>query len=1166
MNKSALKTFATNARRELLKKVEAKAMKIGITEDNIKKVDIESSDAIFIDGRQLSKEEKIQRDRLIDRINQIGFKRVIEEVAYTWFNRFTALRFMEVNDYLPTKVRVLSSAYRDSAEPDIIKEALSLDLDLNKEYIYELKMNNSSEELFKYLIIKHCNDLNRYMPFMFETIDDYSEILFPDGLLATDSFLRYMTNTDIIPEGNWKEIEVIGWLYQYYIVEEKDQVFANLKRNIKISKDTLPAATQLFTPNWIVRYMVENSLGRIWIENNPTSKLRPEWRYFLDEANQEETVINQLDEIRYKNVNPEEITFLDPSCGSGHILVYAFDVFYDIYLEKGYVESEIPQLILEKNLFGLDIDDRAAQLASFAVMMKAREKSRRIFRNAVKPNIYSIQESNWLTDEMISNVSGNDNQIRDILSYIRDTFLDAKEYGSILEIEPFKYELIENRFKEYINEQADLVEMIDKQIIEDNLPALFKQSLMLSGKYDVCCTNPPYVGKNGMGKKLYDYIGENYPDSKTDLFAVFIERGFNLVKEKGFNSMVTMQSWMFLSSFEKFRTKLINEKSITGLLYMDNMVMGIAFGTSAAVFRNKKIWDYKGTYTEVKYTDLNSDDIPKFFPIKENKNNEISIEDFTNLPGAPFAFWLSDNYKKAFSKNIFIQDFGQTRKGMVTADNNRFIRHWSEVNIHKIGFNCNNREEAKNTDSKWFPYQKGGGYRKWYGNNGDVVNWENEGYELLNMKGNGYKVGSTNHNLEFIFKPAIIWNKITSGKFSARYSEEGYLFDDASPFFSGDEQMSKYVLAILCSKIGEEFLKIINPTVNFQPGNIGKIPLIVSEKYFDEIIRITNENINISKKDWDSFEIAWDFKVHPLLAYNYNGSRISVAYENWESETIERINKLKVNEETLNSIFFEVYGLQNEFNPYVKSEDISLRKADRARDIKSFISYMVGTIFGRYSLNKEGAVFAGGEYNSSYYKSIPVDRDNILPILPGTYFEEDIVSRIVNFVRISYGEENLNENLDFIADALGRKNSEASKETLRRYLLNDFYKEHIKTYDKKPIYWLFTSGKEKAFNCLIYLHRYDRTTLSRIRTDYLHDYQIRLDAEKRDLLNIIEGDSTAKEISNAKKELKSLEKKIDELKSYDELLHHMADMQIEIDLDDGVKVNYEKFEGLVAKI
>ena len=1159
-----MRVFATESRKELLERVEIQARKIGITLESIQKAEIEGSDAALVDGKRLSEEEGAARDKLINRINEIGYDQVMEEVAYTWFNRFTALRFMEVNDYLPTRVRVLSSDDLNSAEPDMIKEALTLDLDVDKELIYNLKMENKTEKLFKYLIIKHCNDLNRYMPFMFETIDDYASILFPDGLLAVDSFVRRIANTEIIPEDSWRKVEIIGWLYQYYISEEKDLVFANLKKNIKITKDTLPAATQLFTPNWIVQYMVENSLGRIWAESYPDNHLKSHWSYYLDETEQDEKVMNQLEKLRYKNVNPEDITFLDPCCGSGHILVYAFDLFYDMYLEKGYIESDIPKLILEKNLFGLDIDDRAVQLSAFAVMMKAREKSRKLFAQEIYLNIYVVQESNWFTDEMIADVSKESNETYEMLHMIRNKFVDAKEYGSLVDIELCEFESTEERFKEYKAEDANLNELINKKIIKEKLPSLLKQAKIFSQRYDVVCTNPPYMGRTNMSPKLRQYIETHYDEVKADLYSTFLIRGFKWVKPIGFNTMVTMQTWMFLPSFKKMREFIIQNKTISTLLYMDNMVMGIAFGTSATVLRNYKIRDYKGNYTQIKYRDLNEIQEPEVFPNPKNLSNSVSLESFYKIPEWPLAYWMSEKATNHFN-NKNIGDYINTREGMTTADNVRFLREWFEVNSRNI-----NMEAGENLldigNKKWFPYQKGGPYRKWYGNHSMVVNWHKDGKEIKNNRDeNTNRLRSHNYNGNYSFKSGITFSTVSLGEFGARFAPNGFLFDaTGSMGFSDNKNDVWLVLALLNSAVSKYYFLALAPTIHFKLNKIMAIPAILEKEV--ELIKLTKECIAISKNDWNSFELSWDFKQHPLLKYQENANLIETAYGNWASHAESHFNQLKANEERSNRIFIENYSLQDELSPEVDEKNITIRKANLESDIKSFISYAIGCSFGRYSLDEEGLIYAGGEFDTTRYGRFKVDVDNILPILPDAYFEDDLVTRFAEFIRATFGGESLAENLGFVAEAIGRRQNETVGETLRRYFINDFYKDHVKIYKKRPIYWLFTSGKEKAFNCLIYMHRYDEATLSRIRTDYLHEYQVRLEAEKEDLLGIIDGNSTPKQMSDAKKNLKSLEKKMNELKAYDELLHHMADMQIEIDLDNGFSVNYEKFKGLVAKV
>lgn len=1156
MNKIALKNFATNARKELIEKVKAMAFRIGITEESIKKAQFEGSDAIYIDGKQLTKIEKKQREKLISRIKEIGYMQVVEEVAYTWFNRFTALRFMEVNNYLPSKVRVLSSNNPNSSEPDILKEALTVDLGVDKELVYELKLNNKTEELFKYLVIKQCNSLNKILPFMFETIDDYKEILYPEGLLVKKSFLREMTDLSSIPESDWQQVEVIGWLYQFYISEKKDQVFADLKKNIKITKENIPSATQLFTPNWIVRYMVENSLGRIWYESYPNSLLKSDWKYYIDEAEQEEIIINKLEEIRFKNVNPEEITFLDPCCGSGHILVYAFDVFYTMYLEKGYIDQEIPKLILEKNLFGFDIDDRAIQLASFAVMMKAREKSRSVFGQGIELNICAIQESNWMSDEVLDVLIDKSappiDQIKQrvVIEYLRNAYWDAKEYGSILNINSLEIDFIFKRMDELVYESGDIFKTILNLEIAEKLPSLLMQTKVMGNKYDVVCTNPPYMGSSGMGEKLNEYVKANYPDSKSDLFAIFIEKCGNLTKINGFQSMITQQAFMFLSSYEKLREKLILKDTVNmvhlGARAFED-IAGEVVQTTAFVIKNSNIKNYTSTFVRlVGYENAQLKE--RNFLRKENRYLSKK-EDLHQIPGMPIAYWVSDTVRQNFQQNSSLYSITTSSSQNVTGNNTKFVRfHW-EVEDAKIG-----------VGNRWVFYAKGGGFRKWYGNLVDVVDWSFEAREV-------YRKGHASQIIpeEYWYKMGITWGLISSSLPSFRLLPEGSTFDKGgSSIFIDNMENYFYVIGFLNSKVSLELLKCLNITLNFQVKDIRNLPIkIESLTYVNTLVE---EILKVSKKDWDSFEISRDFINHPILTYKENLTRIEDAYINWSKYADDQFYTLKKNEEELNSVFIEVYDMKYEMTPEITDQDVTIRRAVEERDISSFISFAIGCMLGRYSLDHEGLVYAGGKFDQEEYKTFTANRDNILPILSDAYFEGDMVSRFLEFIKITFGEENLAVNLEFIADSLGKRDGETDKERIRRYFLTDLYKNHVQIYKKRPIYWLFTSGKQKAFNCLIYMHRYDKSTLSRIRTDYLHELQTRMDAEKKSLLVIINGDGLTKEISNAGKELKSLDLKIEELRAYDELLHHMADMQIEIDLDDGVAVNYAKFEGLLAPI
>lgn len=1169
MNKSALKSFATEARLELLEKIQLQARKLGITPDTIQQASLESSDAIYIEGERLLEVERKQRNKLIARIKEIGYDRVMEEAAYTWFNRFIALRYMEVNDYLPTKVRVLSSVNPDSSEPDMFKEALNLDLPINKELVYNLKIENKTDELFKYLIKIHSNDLNRYMPFMFETIEGYTEVLFPEGLLGTDTFVRKMTDVNVIAEEEWTKVEIVGWLYQYYISEENERV---IKAKKKYRKEEIPYATQLFTPEWIVRYMVQNALGRYWVESHPEHRdLIGNWEYYLENPNPEPDFEEKIAPYINKELNVEDIKCFDPAMGSGHILAYMFDVLHEIYSKCGYLDREIPRLIIEKNLYGLDIDDRAYQLASFTVVMKALQYNKRFLRSiereALIMNLTSIQETNALSDEEIAFLAGESSgEHYDEMYNFIDQFKHAKVIGSLIKIEYLNEEYLQKRLVAIETLDGNLFELDMKERTLTLLKQLFKQVGIMKIQYDVLVTNPPYAGNKYLTSEVANYLQVNYFNVKSDLFSAFIDYSFKITKPNGQIGLLTPFAWMFITSFEQIREQIVNEKNISSLVQLEyNGFESAMVPVCIFTLRNYQV-NVTGEY--IKLSEFKGIENQSIKTLEAVKNPTVQYRysflqyNLNKIPGSPIAYWVSENAILNFSHSKF-SDLATARAGMITGDNATFMRLWHEVSFTKVGSNINSRKNAVESGKKWFPYNKGGGYRKWYGNNEYLVNWENDGYDLKNTKDKNGKVPAHAFNHEYIFKKAVTWSSITSSKFSARSCEGGALFDAGGSFAKVDIKHD-YVLGFLNSKVAEYYLNLLNPTLNFQKGNIESLPLIESslENKVNEIVEI---NKNISRIDWNSFETSWEFEQHPLLKFRTVNDRIVNSFEKFKEFQEQQFSLLKENEEELNRIFIDIYSLENELTFEVE-EDISFRITNIEYDVRSFISYAIGCSFGRYSLDEEGVIYAGGEFDLSRYTMFRADEDNILPILSGPYFEDDIVSRFIEFVRVTFMWENLEGNLDFIADALGRKKNETARETLRRYFLTDYYKDHLQTYKKRPIYWLFTSGKEKAFNCLMYMHRYDKTTLSRIRTDYVHEVQNRMDAEKNDLLNIINGDSTVKEIASAKKELKSLEKKIDELKKYDELLHHMADQQIEIDLDDGVKHNYELFKGLVAPI
>jgi type II restriction/modification system DNA methylase subunit YeeA len=1157
LNKSAIKNFAVTARVKLMEAIGQKAYELGISKTAIKEPEV-YQDGFQINGHFFKKYQIKQRNKLLQKINDQGFEQVIEEVAYTWFNRLIAIRFMEVNEYLPTGVRVLSSIDQVKVEPDAITDVLTIaeELDLDVDLVYRLQDENDTDELFKYILVKQCNKLGEIMPMMFEQIKDYTELLLPDKLLTEGSVVHDLVN--MINEEDWKEqVEIVGWLYQHYISEKKDQVFADLKKNKKMTKENIPAATQLFTPKWIVQYTVENSLGRLWLESHPNEKLQKEWEYYLEEAAQEPEVQEQLERLKNKELSPEEIKVLDPCMGSGHILVYAFDVLYKIYQNAGYAERDIPQLILEKNLYGIDIDDRAAQLAYFALMMKARSYNRRIFRKKIELNIGSIQESNEISAETLQFLFEHVEEHEGVQA-LSETFLNAKEYGSILNVNPIDFNLIE-RLVETLrqsNEVSNIFDIEHRDTLLKHLPFLIKQAKILRIKYDVVVTNPPYMSQKGMNAHLYDYVKQHYPDSKLDLFAVFIERLHELAKDAGFYGTIVQQSWMFLSSYEKLREKLITESLQYNMIHLGPRAFEDINGevVQSTSFVNRKLSSrtYKGTY--IRLVDFET-------PTLKMKNYQtapkyvISQHEFSAVPRAPFAYWISDKVRKGFTKNESLEKVADAKKGLDTGNNHRFLRLWHEVSFQKIGFSLTNRQEAKDSKKKWFPYNKGGGFRKWYGNQEYMINYEHDGLELASYSASNLR------SPHLYFQECVTWSSLSTISFSARYSPVGFLFDNGgSSAFPKNIDIYE-LLALMCAKTSDYFLGIMNPTLNFQPGNISKLPYVPLDQHTREhIIRITKENIALSKRNWDSYQTSWNFKKHPLAGQE--SKTIQSAFEKWNNSTNSQFLHLKQNEEELNKIFIRLYGLEAELSPDIDEKEVTLNKANREDDIKSFISYAVGCMFGRYSLDQDGLVFAGGVFEGRKYQTFPVDKDNIIPITDDEYFEGDMVSRFIDFVCVTFGQETLEENLDFIAGVLTKKANETSRQRIRRYFVKEFYRDHLQTYQKRPIYWLFDSGKQDGFKALIYMHRYEVGTLARVRTDYLHALQRKYESEMSRLDVIQESDVSTQEKTKVKKQSEKIQKKLLECQQYDQVIAHVAHQQIRIDLDDGVKVNYAKFQNI----
>ena len=1189
MDKTAIRKFAEHAREKLLEDIKYKAGTVGITENGIaEKLPQSTSDAYFYDVgtkdyTKISGIEIKQRDALVKAIQtkersyksyQEAFENVIEEVAYTWLNRLIAIRFMEINDYLPSGVRVLSSENKAKKEPDLVTIPFDTDLEFTsyeQDRIIQLKDDNKLDELFRMLFIKQCNKLHDILPELFEETDDYSELLLTISFTDPEGIIHHLIND--IEDGDFRindemytddgkikadgQVEIIGWLYQYYISKRHDEVIAVLGKK-SITKKDIPAATQLFTTDWVVRYMVDNSLGRYWIERNPQSKLAEKLEFFVTPKNGE---IQYVDE----KINPTDLTFFDPCMGSGHILVYAFDVLMEIYREVGYSDRDAVLSIVENNLFGMDIDKRAYQLAYFAVMMKARSYNRRALTKGISNNLSVVEESNFI-DKFSCDRLTTDSEQNKIGEYLVEAYRDAQEIGTLQTIEKKDY----TGFATYLNNienSAGQIDLFSTGWLNDTLPKMLqltKQAEIMSKKYAVVCTNPPYMNK--LEGQLKKFVVDNYKAYSGDLFSVFIYRNFDYCKIDGYSAFMTPFVWLFIKTYEALRKYIIDTKAITTLVQMEYSAFEEAtVPVCSFVLKNGKaiekalcfrLSDFKGGMSIQKQ---------KVLEAIENKNcgyfYEAEQSDFSRIPGSPIAYWASKNFFEMFRKGTLLGNLADSKQGLATADNNRFLREWYEVDFCKIKFDCKTLDEAKESGFKWFPYNKGGEFRKWYGNNDYIVNWENDGFEIKHFFDSKGKLRSRPQNLNYMFRSSVSWSDITSSTNAFRYKPYGNLFDISGMSFF-PKRNTNYLLALCNTKLVADVLKIIAPTIHCQCGDVANIPVIEDDTKAFNIESKADENINISKFDWDSFETSWDFKKHPLASYSTN--KTSTAFELWSKKCAERFNQLKANEEELNRIFIDIYGLRDELTPEVEDKDVTVRKADLQRDIKNLISYAVGCMFGRYSLDNDGLAYAGGEWDNSKYDTFIPDEDNCIPITDEEYFEDDIVGLFCAWLKKVYGEDTLEENLDFIANALGNK-GKTSREVIRNYFLTDFIKDHIKIYQKRPIYWLFDSGKQNGFKALVYMHRWKADTIGNVRVEYLHRIQRVYEKEITRMQEIIDNSHDNKEISNATKRKEKLQKQIKETKDYDAKIAHLALSRIDIDLDDGVKVNYEKVQAADGK-
>ena len=1218
MDKSAIRSFAIEARKILMKSAITEAGFYGITKDGCKSPtqkgnDFEVYETVAGTENRIFGDDIKRRANLVKAIAEQGFDQVIEETAYTWFNRIIAIRFMEVNNYLPTRVRVLSSE-TGSGTPDIISQSDTVELDLSSEELEKIqtaKRENRYDDAFRLLFIKQCNELNDILPGLFEKTDDYMELLLKITYTG-DGVIRSLVDT--IPESNFNvetegQVEIIGWMYQYYNTELKDDTFAKLKKNVKITKERIPAATQLFTPDWIVRYMVENSLGRVWIEHlravdsSVSEKAKAEefgWKYYLPEAEQEADVAAQLVQIRqsYKDLTPQDITCIDPCMGSGHILVYMFDVLMDIYLSEGFSEREAVFDILERNIRGLDIDRRAYQLSYFALMMKARGYNRIFFRghedidgNRVQavPRVYAIEESNTIErDQLQYYGAGLDemqkNNAINQMNGLLDTLHDAKEYGSILNVDNYDWNLL-RQFTSKVDDdgQMSLIGYAAGQS-QNLLMKLIDIGETLARKYDAVVTNPPYMGIKNGNLSLVKYIKNHYPNSKADLSTVFMEQSLNMLTRGGIYSMINIPVWMFISSFEELRKIIVFDNSIVNMLHFGRCIFGADFGTVAFTIRKHHISGYCGSYKRLFEKQGAVDSVDQKEQWFFGKPIILSVQDrYGKMPGFPIAYWTGENFEKVFNKSIKLGDISFPKQGLHTGDNEAYLRYWQEVRFDKIYI-----EDKDEWDDHfvWAKLNKGGDYRKWYGNRQYVIFWEKDGERIKN---NGHSVGANN---KAFFKNIIGFTDITSYKPSFRCYGKGFIFDVAGPSIPNDEDVfsDAFLLALLNCRVTEEAMQILSPTIHLNQTALSKM----SMDHFGEkgkIEEIAKKCIETSKKDWDAFETSWDFAEHPFIRIdksyqegafalantaNYYGegpevsSPIEACFRLWEKECNDRFAQLKENEEELNRIFIRIYGLQDELIPDVEDRDVTIRKADLGRDVRTLISYAVGCMFGRYSLDEIGLICAGGEFNPDRYSKYHADKDAIIPITDEQYFDDDIVGRFEEFIKTVYGSETIEQNLDFIADALGTKGN-SSREKIRNYFLNDFFKDHCNTYSvtgsgKRPIYWLFDSGKQNGFKCLIYLHRYTPDTVGLIRSDYLTKTQSMIENALKNAEYAINTSGSAVDRAQATKKRDKYIKQLAEIRAYYPALSHIALQRINLDLDDGVKVNYAKFQGIEVSI
>ena len=1172
INKSQLKTYATGARVDFIQAVKEKAAKFGIFADHIVPAQ-HKGDVLIIDHLAYSAQIVPAYNKVLAMIDNLGYEETVNEIAYTWFNRMIALRYMELHNLLSHGYKVIGDT-----RPEILEHAdhVSMQgLDSAKVTDY-LLAGNKDEELYAYLLTTQLSELNKTLPFLFEKIDDATNLLMPDNLLATDSVRAKMAALD---KDNFEQIEVIGWLYQFYISDVKDKL---MEAGKAYKKEEIPAVTQLFTPNWIVKYMVQNSLGAKWLETYPNSPLKNKMEYYIEPAEQTAEVQAQLDKIKAESIKPEEIKILDPACGSGHILVEAYDLLKEIYTEKGYNRRDIPELIIRNNLYGIDLDKRAAQLAYFALAMKACSDNPRLLEKEMKLHILCMEESNKLNFDVLCRDLLDDSKLSVSASTLKalfENFVDAKTYGSLIKVCP---EVVENLDKlSALIEEGLLSHNIFKKKAALDAKIFVEMAEFLATKYDCVVANPPYMGSKGQSALLKAFLSDKYKQAKSDLFSAFILQNLHFSKDNGCLGFMTPFVWMFISSYEELRNIIIQKYDLSSLVQLeysgfDGATVPICtFTLTKNHIKNKKgcfikLSDFRGAQNQAPRT---------LEAIKNRKCGwfyEANSTDFSKIPGTPIAYWVSENILRIFSSYKTLENYAEIVTGISTGKNDLYLRYWHEIDRCKSELHGQNLNSINLCKQYWLPYNKGGEARKWYGNNDFVVKWcDNQKFHR-----------SRPMFQHLYLKEGITWSFVTSGLFTARYYPQGHLWDVAgSPCVIKNSQYLTNVLSYLSTPIVQKILAITNPTLNCQVIDIQRIPIKFS--YNEKIGFNGGKCISISKTDWDSFETSWDFEKLPLLQDDLKKDSLAASYQTWRTQNAADIAETLALEEENNRLFIEAYGLQDEITPEVPIEQITLTINPRYRyknteasddelearfkadSMKELISYAIGCMMGRYSLDKTGLVYAnekGDGFNSDDYTTFAADDDGIIPVTDFAWFpEQDVVNRLTEFVEKIWGKTGLEDNMRFIAEALDKKPTETSTDAIRRYMTKDFYKNHLQMYKNRPIYWLFSSGKEKAFECLVYLHRMNERTLARIRMQFIVPLMSKLEAALNNIETAINSASSIAERRTLEKQKDKWLKQLQELRDYDDALNHAINARIEFDLDDGVKVNYGKFGSLLAE-